>query len=205
MATADAHTRLVTFAKIALPLIALAILSTLFLVSDEINPQDAIPYANIDVKQAAREQRLTNARYATVGSDGAVIQLDAAEALPDPKDPAKVTATKVSGKVKMADGTTMSLVAGGADVDTTALVAALTQDVRVQTSDGYDLTAPELTLRMDRAEITSDGPVSATTPFGTLEAGGMILSRSKGPDGASDGPYRLLFNNKVSLVYDPQK
>jgi len=201
MATADAHTRIVTFAKIALPLIALAILSTLFFVSEEINPDDAIPYANIDVKEAAREQRLTNARDATVGTDGAVIELDAAEARPDPEDPARVTATTIRGVVKTVDGRTLSLSAGGATVDTGTQTAALTEDVHAQTSDGYRMTAPELTVRMDRAEITSDGPVAAVTPFGTLDAGSMVLSRT----GGTAGPYRLLFNNKVRLVYAPQE
>lgn len=201
MATVDAHTRRVTFAKIVLPLIALAILSTLFLTSGEINPNDAIPYANIDVKEAAREQRLTNARYATVGTDGAVIEFSAAEARPDPNDPALVTATTVSGQVKLTDGVTVSLSAGGASVNSAKQIAGLTENVKVSTSDGYRITAPDLTVHMDRAQISSDGPVSAVTPFGTLDAGNMLLSRGTG----KDAPYRLLFNNKVRLVYAPQK
>ena len=46
MARLDLHSRLVTWAKVALPLAALAILSTLFLLADRIDPTAAIPYAD---------------------------------------------------------------------------------------------------------------------------------------------------------------
>ena len=41
MARADWHTRRVVWLKVALPLLALAILSTLFLLADRIDPDDA--------------------------------------------------------------------------------------------------------------------------------------------------------------------
>ncbi|MBL9052753.1 MAG: hypothetical protein JNN02_03385, partial [Tabrizicola sp.] len=49
MAGTDAHTRVVTWLKVLLPLAALAILSTLFLLADQINPDDALPFAEVDV------------------------------------------------------------------------------------------------------------------------------------------------------------
>jgi lipopolysaccharide export system protein LptC len=49
MARADAHTRVVGWLKVALPLIALALLATLFLLADRIDPDDALPYAEVDV------------------------------------------------------------------------------------------------------------------------------------------------------------
>ena len=48
------HSRLVRVLKIALPLIALLLLSTLFLFSRKINPEDAIPYASVDVDDRLR-------------------------------------------------------------------------------------------------------------------------------------------------------
>ena len=38
---------------------ALAILSTLFLVADQIDPEDALPFAEVDVEDLAREPRMT--------------------------------------------------------------------------------------------------------------------------------------------------
>ena len=73
MARADAHTRVVTWLKIALPLAALAILSTLFLLADKIDPEDALPYAEVDVEDLAREPRMTLPSNAGTTSDGAAL------------------------------------------------------------------------------------------------------------------------------------
>ena len=57
MARADFHSRLVGWLKVVLPLAALAILSTLFLLADLIDPTAAIPYAEVDVEDLARDPR----------------------------------------------------------------------------------------------------------------------------------------------------
>ena len=55
------HSRLVGVLKVLLPLLALAILSTLFLVSRKINPEDAIPYADVDIEDRLRDPKMTGA------------------------------------------------------------------------------------------------------------------------------------------------
>ena len=43
------HSRLVYWLKITLPLVALMILSSVFLLSRSIRPEDAIPFAEVDI------------------------------------------------------------------------------------------------------------------------------------------------------------
>jgi lipopolysaccharide export system protein LptC len=82
MARRDRHSRVVGWLKVALPLAALAILSTLFLLSDRIDPEDALPYAEVDVEELAREPRMTAPTYAGMTTDGAALSLTAVEARP---------------------------------------------------------------------------------------------------------------------------
>ena len=49
------HSRLVFWLKIALPLVALALLATLFLFGRPIRPEDAIPYASTDITDRAKD------------------------------------------------------------------------------------------------------------------------------------------------------
>jgi len=200
MASPDPYTRLVNTSKLVLPLVGLMILSTLFLFSGRIDPDAAIPYANIDVESAARDQRLTGARYATVGSDGAAIELRARLARPDANDASMITASEIDGVVELKDGGIVNLTSGGARVDVTRRIARLTENVLVKMSTGYQIATSALEVRMDRAEIVSDSAVSVEAPFGTIDAGGMILRQTGGPD----GPYRLIFNNKVRLIHVPK-
>nr|WP_232014486.1 hypothetical protein [Cereibacter sphaeroides] len=76
------HSRLVSWLKVVLPLAALAILSTLFLVARTINPDDAIPYADVDVADRVREPRITAPTWAGITSDGAALSVEAAAARP---------------------------------------------------------------------------------------------------------------------------
>ena len=74
MATSEnLHSKLVVWAKVTLPLLALGLLATLFLFSRKIDPTDAIPYADVDVEERAREPRLTMPTYAGVTSDGSAL------------------------------------------------------------------------------------------------------------------------------------
>ena len=69
------HSRLVFWFKILLPLGALAIMSTLFMVSRTVRPEDAIPYADVDVADLMQQPRLTNPNFAGMTSDGAALSL----------------------------------------------------------------------------------------------------------------------------------
>ena len=201
MATGDAYSRWVLFAKITLPLAALAILSTLFLFSGGFDPEGAIPFADVDVEEIAREQRLTNARYGSVTDDGAAIELSAGEARPDPENASLMRATDIAGSIALPDASLIELTSAGAIVDIEAQVAGLTDGVFLTSTTGVKVSASNVIAHMDTALLTAEGPLTAVTPFGSLEAGNLRLTRSPLPD----GNYRLVFNDGVRLLYHPEK
>ena len=196
MTTGDPYTRAIQVTKITLPLVALAILSTLFLFSDEINLEDAIPYAKIDIETIAKEQRLSNARYATVGIDGSVISFEAAEAKPSDAGDEKIDVLDISGQIELSDGVTVNLSSGKAEADLAMQTLGLFDGVEVVSSSGYRVRAEHLVSKLDQGHLKSDLPVQVVAPFGTLDAGNMLLTET-------DGTYRLVFNNKVRLLYLP--
>jgi lipopolysaccharide export system protein LptC len=193
----DTHSRVVALAKIALPLLALAILSTLFLFARTIDPNDAIPYAEVDVVERAREPRLTAPTYAGVTSDGAALTLQAAEARPDAG--AGATAQTLTARLDTPDGARTDLAAAQMTFDNTAGLVSLDGGVTVTTTSGYIMTTNTLTARLDRTSLLAPGPVQATAPAGTITAQGMTLTQ--GPDPAT---YVLVFKGRVKLLYQPQ-
>ena len=50
-----AYSRFVALAKVVLPLAALRLFATLFLIARQIDPDAAIPFAEVDVEQFARD------------------------------------------------------------------------------------------------------------------------------------------------------
>lgn len=198
MAQADRHTRVVGWLKVALPLMALAILSTLFLVARRVDPEAALPYAEVDVEDLAREPRMTAPTYAGTTEDGASVTLSADEARPAADGaPAKAAALRLD--LATPDGGRTELVAAQAQMDDTAQQLVLSGGVTVTTSTGYRLETAEVAAKLDRTGLESRSPVMATGPAGKISADGMVLRQ----DNRTPGSYVLVFKGGVRLIYQP--
>ena len=200
MIQTDFHTRLIGWLKIVLPLLALVILSTLFLVARTINPDDAIPYAEVDVQDRLREPRMTTPTYAGLTTDGAALTVSAAEARPAGPDAAGASATAVIGLLETPDGARTDLTAGAGQIDPAARRILFSGSVTVSSSNGWQVQGETLTAAMDTTDISLPSDVVATGPAGVVTADTMRLTRTNG----GDGPYVLVFNGAVKLIYHPQ-
>ncbi|MBL9050724.1 MAG: LPS export ABC transporter periplasmic protein LptC [Tabrizicola sp.] len=198
MARVDAHSRVVGWLKVALPLAALAILSTLFLLADRIDPEDALPYAEVDVEDLAREPRMTAPTYAGTTSDGASLTLSADEARPE-SDGNPASAAGLRLELVTPDGSTTELSAASAVMDDAAELIRMSGGVSVTTTTGYELKTAEIAARLDRSSLESRGEVTAIGPAGSIRADGMVL----GQDNQTPGSYVLVFKGNVRLVYQP--
>jgi lipopolysaccharide export system protein LptC len=198
MARADTHSRVVAWLKIALPLAALAVLATLFLLADRIDPDDALPYAEVDVEDRARTPRMTAPTYAGVTSDGAALTLSADQARPA-SDANQALALGLTLTLDTPDGARTELTAASAQIDDEARQVVLSGGVEAATSAGYRIATEGITANLDRSGLESTGPVTAATPAGTLSADRFTLR----PDAKAEGAYVLVFNGAVKLVYQP--
>ena len=193
----DAYSRLVAWLKILLPIAALAILSTLFLLSHSIDPMQAVPYADVDIEDLMREPRITAPNYAGVTGDGTAIQISAETARPDPAHPARVAASVLTAEIETPDGVATSISADHGGIDGDAGQVTLQGSVLMTNSLGYRITAASLSLGLDQTSLRADAGIAADGPFGRITAGQMVLNRS------DDGTYVLVFNGGVKLLYDP--
>jgi lipopolysaccharide export system protein LptC len=193
----DGYSALIGWLKVLLPLAALAVLSTIFLVARTIDPDRAIPYAEVDVVALAQEPRITRPDYAGMTEDGDAIRLQAETARPDLDDSGKVSADRIVAELETPAGDRTDLEAEHARIDAAAGLMTLTGAVRIRTSTGYDIASEELIARLDRTGLDSPGPVEAEGPPGRLTAGSMQITVE------ADGNHVLVFNGGVDLIYEP--
>lgn len=196
----NAYSRFIALARIVLPLAALGILSTLFLISRGPGTGDNLPYSQVDLDEILREQRIGAPSYAGVTRDGTAIAFRADIARPDPAAPDRAEAEAMRGRLDMPDGSQAEISAARGILDTAAGVAVLEGDARVDTSTGYRVRAARLTSSLAETDVVAEGPVTAEGPPGRIEAGSMRLR----PDPDVGGRYVLVFTDGVKLVYDPQ-
>ena len=198
----DGWTRLVRFLRIALPLLALALLSTVFLVARHLNPDDAIPYSDVDIADRLREPRMTNPDFAGTTADGADLRVTAETATPKkPETATAATAQTVQGVLTTPDGVRTDLRSLGAQMDIDGKNVTFDGAVDLATSSGYRIQTERMVARTDQTELRSLTPVTATGPGTRITAQEMVLTQDiTNPDG-----YVLVFKGQVKLVYDPPK
>ncbi len=190
----DRHSRRVRILKVSLPLLALAIMSSLFLFSRSLTMEGALPFAEVDVADRLRQPKMTQVAIATTSEAGAVIEITAESLTPTGLNSATArgalgTLTSLSGRVTM-------LNAAVVDFDDTAGTAALTGGVIV-TSAGYEVATEALDMNITAAELQSRSSIQAKGPLGRLDAGRLRATQN-------DGGAVLVFNSGVRLLYLPQ-
>ncbi len=189
------RSRIVAWLRVLLPLMALAILSVLFLLGRKPDPEAAIPYADVDPRELAERQAVTSPSYAGVTEDGAQLSITGAEAVPGPDGDA--SARNVRLTLRGRDGRAADVSAGAASRSGDEL--RLGEGARMTTADGWVLTAPEFLASTIAGTVVSEREVNVLAPFGTLTAGRAELK----PLGDGSGDHVLDLSGGVRLIYRP--
>ncbi len=197
-ARGDFYSRLVAWLKILLPLAALGILSTLFLLSRNIDPATTIPFTTIDLRERARDERVTAPEFAGATENGDLILFRSTSAWPDPENPSRGLADTLSARITLASGAVITFTAQEGIVDQRDDRAELIGDVVVTSSTGYSVTTDHLISGMRSVHAETPGPVAGDGPTGRFTAGRMVLTTDENGENA-----RLLFTDGIKLVYDP--
>lgn len=189
------HSAIVAWAKIALPLVALGILSTVFLVSRPIDPEATLPYTEAELENLLQEDRLRDPAYAGVTRDGSALSVAADQARPD--GTGRGRAEGLVALIEMPNGARLEMAAGAGAVDNEARIARLEDGVELHASTGYDLWTDAVTAHFEQTLVESDGRVTADGPPGRIVAGRMVLRQD------AAGRYLLDFTDGVRLLYFP--
>lgn len=193
------HSRIVAWMKIILPLAALGILSTLFLVSNNFHPDESLPMVDIDLQQRAQDQGATNATFAGVTQTGHEVIVQTVRSRPSPEDTRLFLAEDVTAAFLLNSGTKVNITSDRGEMNQHRNTASLSGNVHIETTTGYVMTSERLAAQFDELYVESPGPVEGTAPAGDLTAGRMVLQNH-----AETGKAHLLFTNGVKLIYQPQ-
>ncbi len=193
----DPYSRLVAFLKVVLPLIALGLLSTLFLLSKRIEPGSSIPFAEGEITERIREQQVTGPFFSGVTTNGDKIAFTAQDLSTDTST--GNTARDVFAQLEFATGGTVILVADRAEINIDADMATLDGNILIESSTGYRMRSDTVTTQLSALMVVSPGEVRATGPAGDLTAGAMRISEQENASSV-----QLLFSSGVKLIYDPK-
>lgn len=192
----DAYSQFVSWAKVVLPLGAIILLSTLFLIARNVGDTSQIPYA--DIEEIARQPRLSAPKMVGMSETGGTYTIEADVARQDPDTNNGLIAEAIVVNMTTIDGIQTTVSAGVGKLDSDAKVVTLNSLARVATSDGYLMETRGLVTSLTEGSLETTDPLEVRAPYGSLTAGRLTIT----PD--SDEPQLIVFNNGVRLIYQPQ-
>ncbi len=199
MAAPELYSRFVTVLKVGLPLVALAMLSALFLIQNDDGPGATITFSPGDIAALGAGMRVTNPTLtgSTRGDDR--FRFTAEVVVPDAAPPTRATLTGLDGRIDFTDGTAADIAARSGEIDLDAQDLALTGAVRIATSEGLAVTGDDVSVDLRLGVLEARGGVVTEGPMGRIDSETLRIEPSAGAEGA-----RLItFGNGVRLVYDP--
>ena len=194
----DRYSRMVAWLKVLLPLMALALLSTLFLLSRSVDPMASIPFAEAEIQERLRDQQITGPFFSGSTTRGDQVSFSAGKMGMGQSD-ATTTAQDLSAQIDLASGARIVFSSDTGSVDMAGDTSVLSGNVLITTSNGYKIKSDRLISAMSSLSVKSPNKVVAKGPLGALTAGSMKLIAPENSENT-----QLIFTNGVKLIYDPQ-
>ncbi|MFT5869342.1 MAG: lipopolysaccharide export system protein LptC [Paracoccaceae bacterium] len=184
----------VAWIKVILPLLALSLLSTLFLFSRMPDPEQAIPFSEVDIEELVREQRLGSPRFAGTLDNGRQFEFLADVASPVAGQLSLVHAEGIQTRIDLSETDFIMIHAEYGLFDLTEQRASLDNDVMITSSHGYTLSTQELSIGLADFWVTSPTETIAEGPNTQITAGAMEIR-------PANEAHVVIFNGGVRVLY----
>lgn len=193
------HSRIVGILKVGLPLVAIGMLASIFLVQTDDRLGGDLVFSQGDIDALGKGLRITNPTFTgtTAGQDR--FRFTAALVEPDAAPPERARITTLAGEVALHEGPVVALEADTGDLHIPTERLDVAGNVRLSTSEGYRMVSDQATLDLKAGSIVAGNAVQTTGPLGRIDSGSLIVQ----PAAASGEARRFSFGNGVRLVYDP--
>ncbi len=193
------HSTVVAGLKVLLPLTAVGLLATIFLLSRGGSDQPELTFFQ-DASEIPERDTVTAPYYTGSTPEGHAVSITAASAQPMADDPAGVLADGLKASFRLTDGSRINITADQAGVNEPADRMSLTGGVVIDSSIGYLLETPGLQSALRAVNVDAPDGVTGTSPIGDLSAGALRIR-----DTGREGEVQMFFTKGVKLVYQPAK
>lgn len=197
MRSASLYSKFVGALKILLPLAALVLLSTMFMLSR--GQESALELASFLGRDGedALQVGMSAPKFSGATEQGDHVSIQAVHAKPELGG--LISATQITADLDLTKGGEISLVAAEALIDDTQSQLDLIGAVEITTSTGYVARTQILKMQTDRIAGETQSPVEASGPAGVLSADRLVFTQDD-----ETGDVQMHFTGNVKLVYEPQ-
>jgi lipopolysaccharide export system protein LptC len=193
------YSRIVAILKVGLPLVALGMLASLFLVQTDDRVGGDLVFSPGDLAALGEGLRISNPVFTGTTRSQDSFRFTATLVVPDAAPPTRAQITALAGEIDLSDGPEIALASDTGDLDIPTQRLDMIGDVRIDTSDGYSIRSERATLDLRAGSIIASQAVESTGPLGRIDSGSLRVAPA-----AENGEARhFSFGDGVRLLYQP--
>jgi lipopolysaccharide export system protein LptC len=193
------YSRVVAVLKVGLPLVAIGLLVSLFLVQTDDRLGGNVVFSPGDVEALGSGLRIDNPTFTGTTQGGDRFRFTAALVEPDAAPPERARITTLAGTLDLQDGPRVSVSARTGDLDIPTQRLDLSGQVVITTSDGYRMVTDKATIDLRAGAFVAGDEVASTGPLGEITSGSLHVA----PAAATGEARRFSFSDGVRVIYDP--
>lgn len=193
------YSRMVAVLKVGLPLVAVGLLASLFLVQTDDRLGGNVVFSPGDVEALGSGLSITGPTFTGTTRGGDRFRFTADLVEPDAAPPKRAHITTLDGTLDLRDGPEVTLSARTGDLDVPTQRLDIAGDVVITSSDGYRMVTDKATIDLRAGAFVAGDRVVSTGPLGEITSGSLHVA----PANSSGEARRFSFSDGVRLVYDP--
>ena len=194
------YSSMIVALKIVLPLSALGLLATLFLISKPMPTQSQLPFSEAKRLDLISDQKITAPYYSGVTAGGDSVSLSARQILPDPAEEDTVLVEDLAILIKPRQAKQIRLTAGMGRYQVEKDELVIDQLVEVISDAGYRVSSPKVLVKLGKTWLRAEGPIEGSAPNGSLSAGELEIFRQEAAQGL-----QIVFKGGIKLLYNLKK
>lgn len=189
------YSRFVALMKILLPLIALAVLGTVFLFTSKNTIKSGLSFSRSDMAALEAGNFIRNPQIDGQTPNGTLFYLTADEIKPQADNSNRLAVTSLKGMFDFSTGGSVHISANMAMMDAQAQTITFTTGGKVESADGTVAEVQTLFVNLITGEIRGTG-IEANGPLGHISADDFRI------DSKQNENHVLWFENNVRMLYD---
>lgn len=198
----ERYSRFVGLMKVALPLIAVALMATVFLVQEEDTIAGGVVFTQGDRDTMRDGLAINNPELSGITPTGDRFFMTAARAIPNDNSVQEVELFEITGRTEYLSGRIVRLKANEGMAFVPEQRVQLIGDIEIETSDGYTAHTQSGVADLASGEIHIDSQVELVGPTGQLTAGSMTIANQP-QNAGSQNNQMFTFENGVTLRFQP--
>lgn len=199
------YSRYVQWAKIALPILAVGLFSSVFLVSEtDVFEGTGIVFSDADLSALGDGVQIKSPRFSGVTDGGDKFLLTANYANPDSNKPSVIGMESVSATLDLASGEHVDVTATSGELQIPTQELRLTDGITISTSQGFRAKMRSALAYMRKGSVISEDPVEVVGPMGQITALSLEFKTVFATEGENVQNHILSFRDEVRVIFHPE-